>query len=67
MCLATPLKIIEINDQQGTVGDKKHTHQVDLSLIDSPQVGEWVICHGDLALNRIGEKEAGEILALQTP
>ena len=64
MCLATPLQIKELNGSKATVGDENHTHQVDISLLEDLQVGDWVICHADLALNRIEEKEAREILEL---
>ncbi|MBU0708244.1 HypC/HybG/HupF family hydrogenase formation chaperone [Patescibacteria group bacterium] len=65
MCLATPLQIKQINKQTATVGDAQHTHEVDLSLIENAQIGDWLICHANLALNKINEQEAQEILQLQ--
>ncbi|MCX6731481.1 MAG: HypC/HybG/HupF family hydrogenase formation chaperone [Candidatus Parcubacteria bacterium] len=65
MCLATPMKILEIKkDNKAVVGSAKHTHEVDLSLIKEPKVGEYILAHGDLAINKIPLTEAKKILEL---
>lgn len=65
MCLATPLKIIKIKkDNKAIVGSNNHTHEIDLSLIKEPRIGDYVLAHGDMAINKINEQEAEKILKL---
>lgn len=64
MCLATPMKILRIDGQKALVGSKNHKHTVDLSLIKTPKVGEYILAHGDLAINKIPLQEAEKILKL---
>ncbi len=64
MCLATPVKIIEINGQKATVGSKDHSHVVDISLIPDVQVGDYILAHGELAINKLQTEEAEKILAM---
>jgi len=65
MCLATPLKIIKIKkDNKAIVGSNNHTHEIDLSLIKKPRIGDYVLAHGDMAINKINEQEAEKILKL---
>lgn len=64
MCLATPSKIIEIKDGKAVVGSGDHTHTVDLSLIKEPKIGEYLLIHGDMAINKVPEEEAKKILSM---
>ncbi|MCF7835712.1 MAG: HypC/HybG/HupF family hydrogenase formation chaperone [Candidatus Marinimicrobia bacterium] len=64
MCLATPQKIIKIKDGKATVQSEGHTHEADLSLLKDAEVGEYVLVHGDMVLNRIEENEALKILEI---
>lgn len=62
MCLATPVKIIsKISESKFEVGEGK---VVDTSLVPDAKVGDWLLCHADLAVNKVSEKEAKEILKL---
>ena len=38
--------------------------EIDVSLIDEPRPGDWVIVHVGFALNRIDEAQAAETLEL---
>lgn len=64
MCLAVPSKIIKIEGKKATVQSQNHTHKADLSLLDSAQVGDYVLVHGDLAINKVPKEEAGRILKM---
>ncbi len=64
MCLATPMKIIKIKGDKAVVGSHHHTHEVDLSLIKNPKVGEYILAHGDLAIHKLPLTEAKKILNL---
>ena len=64
MCLATPMKILKIKGGKAIVGSAKHTHEIDLSLLKKPKVGDYVLAHGDMAINKLPEEEAKKILKL---
>ena len=38
--------------------------EVDISLVSDIKVGDWIIATRDLAINKVPEKEAKEILKL---
>lgn len=62
MCVATPVKIekkVTSNKYQVTGGKT-----VDISLTPDAKVGDWLLCHADLAVQKIDEKSAKEILQL---
>ena len=64
MCLAVPAQLTTVSPDGMTAaamigGIEK---DVDVSLIDDPKSGDWVIVHVGFALNRIDEAEAQETL-----
>ena len=64
MCLATPMKLVKIEHEYGFVEHAGKEYRVDLGLIDSPMLGDWILAHGELAVSRIPSKDALEILEL---
>ena len=59
MCLAVPMKIIEINDDgTGKVAADTATYQVNLSLIQDPKMDDYVIVHAGFAIERLDKEEA---------
>ncbi len=64
MCLATPSKIIKIDGDWATVKSGDHSHKANLSLVKDVKIGDYLIVHGDLALNKIEKKEAEAILKM---
>lgn len=64
MCLAIPSKVIKIKDGWATVESGDHTHKANLSLLKDAKVGDYILVHADLALNKIEKKEAKAILAI---
>lgn len=62
MCLATPVKIKEINGSSAIVGDGNHSHKIDLNLIKDPKIGDYVLVHADMAINKLPRDEAEKIL-----
>lgn len=60
MCLAVPLKLIEINghDAVGEAMGMKRKLRVD--FIENPRLGEYVIVHAGFAIERLGEQQALE-------
>ena len=64
MCLAIPLKVIKKEGQWVTVESDNHSHRVNLSLLKNVKIGDYLIVHGDLALNKISKKEAEKIIKM---
>ena len=64
MCLATPMKLVRLDGEYGFVEHNNKEYRVELSLIDNPKVGDWLLAHGEIAVSRIPSKDAEEILQL---
>ena len=65
MCLAVPMRIEELRSDGMGIGDYDGSrHEIDVSLVDAPRVGEYVIVHAGYAIEKLDEKEAGERLLL---
>lgn len=64
MCLATPMKLVRIDGEYGFVEHDAKEFRVELSLIDNPKVGDWLLAHGEIAVNRVNENDARDIIAL---
>ncbi len=62
MCLAIPSKITEINDNMGVIDVAGVRREASLLLLESPQVGDWVIVHAGFAIQKIDEAAAQESL-----
>lgn len=61
MCLATPVKIKKVLNNCALLDDGR---KINVSLVGQIQKGDWLLCHADLAINKLEEKEAQEILKL---
>ena len=64
MCLAVPMKIVEINGDEGFVASSGLKRKVNLSLLKSPKIGEYILLHAGFAIERVKEKEAKKTLKL---
>jgi len=65
MCLAIPVRIEQLLDEQSavaTIGGLRKT--INVSLLDDLQVGDYVILHVGFALQKLDEAEAMRTLAL---
>ena len=59
MCLAVPMKIKEIKENNsGIVVADSATYNVNLSLLKEPKIGEFVIVHAGFAIEKLDETEA---------
>ena len=62
MCLAVPLKLIEINGREA-VGDAMGVRRrIRVDFIPEPKVGDYVIVHAGFAIERLPEQQALEDL-----
>ena len=65
MCLAVPMKITEIQENGlAVVSQDGLVTEVDLSLIDGPKVGDYVIVHAGFAIEVLDFDEAEERLKM---
>lgn len=62
MCLAVPMRIIEVKGDEGFVESSGLKQKVNFSLIKSPKIGEYVLLHAGFAIERVKEKEAQKTL-----
>ncbi|MBN2467108.1 MAG: HypC/HybG/HupF family hydrogenase formation chaperone [Deltaproteobacteria bacterium] len=64
MCLAIPSRIIAVEGSKATVELAGVTRRVDVSLIPSVHVGDYVLVHTGYAITVVDEEEARETLQL---
>lgn len=65
MCLAIPVKVIEVYPGEQALADIGGVRKtIDISLVDEVQAGDYVILHVGFAINRLDEAEARKTLAV---
>jgi hydrogenase expression/formation protein HypC len=65
MCLAIPVKVVEIGAGQTALVDLDGVRkEISLALLDDVSVGDYVILHVGYALSRLDPEEAEKTLAL---
>ncbi len=64
MCLAVPLKLVEIEGYEGIVEMGGIKRRVNLSLVENPQRGDFVLVHAGFAIAVINREEAEKTLSL---
>ncbi|MCE1245349.1 MAG: HypC/HybG/HupF family hydrogenase formation chaperone [Firmicutes bacterium] len=64
MCLAVPVKLVEIDGKKGKVETGGVVAEIGLAFIDEPQVGDYLIIHAGYALEKIDPEEAQKTLKL---
>ena len=63
MCLAVPLKIVEINEKDA-VGERHGLRRnIRLDFTRDAQVGDYVIVHAGFAIEKMNARQAEENLA----
>lgn len=63
MCLAVPMKVVEVKDNTARVEVGGTQRTIGLDIIEpKPKIGDYVIVHAGFAINIIDEQEAQLIL-----
>lgn len=62
MCLAVPLKIIELDGKEAVGESMGLRRRMRVDFIDKPQIGDYVIVHAGFAIERLSEQQALEDL-----
>ncbi len=60
MCLAVPLKLVEINGREALGEALGLRRAVRVDFIDRPRIGDYVMVHAGFAIERLPEEQALE-------
>lgn len=63
MCLAVPLKIIEIDGKNAVGESMGMQRKLRVDFIPEPKIGDYVIVHAGFAIERLPEEQALEDIA----
>ncbi len=58
MCLAIPMKITEINEFSAIVEVEGTSTSANVSLVENPVAGDYVIIHAGFAIEKLDKAEA---------
>ena len=64
MCLAVPMEILEIDGSTALVAQGGVSRRVRVDFIENPQLGDYVLVHAGIAIERIRPEEAEETLRI---
>ena len=64
MCLAIPLKLIEITDDFGMIESGGIKRKVNLSLVENAKPGDFVVVHAGFAITIMDQEEGEKTLDL---
>lgn len=64
MCLAVPMKVINIRNDEATVEIGGVKREISIQLMDNVKVGDYVIVHAGFAIQKLDEEEAEKTLSL---
>ncbi len=64
MCIGIPAKLLKVEGNTGWVSIAGCQLEVRLELVDSAQVGEYVIVHAGFAIHKLDEQQAEASLRL---
>jgi len=64
MCLAVPGKLLTINNTLAEVDIEGTKVTADISLVPDAAIGDYVIVHAGMAIERYSEEDAVQTLAL---
>jgi len=65
MCLAVPARIVELHDCTATISVDGILRDVDVSLIEEPRLGDYVLVQAGFAIHRWDQSEVEELQAIR--
>ena len=65
MCLAVPARIVGLQDSTATISVEGALREVDVSLIDEPRLGDYVLVHAGFAIHKWDKSEVEELEAIR--
>lgn len=64
MCLSVPAKIVKLKGSLATVDVMGNRREADVSLVEEPQLGDYVLVHAGFALEKMSPEDAAESLRI---
>jgi len=64
MCLAVPMKVVEINGDMAVVESAGLRREVGIMLLSNVKLNDWVLIHAGFAITKLTKKQARETLAI---
>jgi hydrogenase expression/formation protein HypC len=64
MCLAVPMKVIEIKNDMAVVESSSLRREVGIMLLDKVKLNDWVLIHAGFAISRLSKKQARDTMAI---
>ena len=64
MCLAVPVKVLQIDGQKASVELGGLVRQASITLVPDTQVGDYVLLHAGFAIQKLDQREAEETIRL---
>lgn len=64
MCLAVPMKVVSLSGPVAQVEESGVRREVRVDLVEGAQVGDYLIVHAGIAIERLDPQEAEETLRL---
>ena len=64
MCLSIPAKIVKLDGTTATVDVMGNQRETDVSLVEAPQVGDYVLVHAGFAIEKMSAEDAAESLKI---
>lgn len=55
---------MEIKGKKAIVKSGRHSHEADLNLIKNAKIGDYVLVHANMAINKLPKEEAEKILMM---
>ncbi|HUK83463.1 MAG TPA: HypC/HybG/HupF family hydrogenase formation chaperone [Verrucomicrobiae bacterium] len=65
MCLAVPAVIVELHGTTATISVEGALREVDVSLIEDPRLGDFVLVHAGFAIHKWDKSEVEELAAIR--
>jgi hydrogenase expression/formation protein HypC len=65
MCLAVPARIVELRDHTATISIEGALRDVDVSLVEEPRLGDYVLVHAGFAIHKWDADEVAEFEAIR--
>lgn len=64
MCIAVPLKVIKLFEEEAVVGYKGVSMRVNISLLEKVNIGDYVLVHAGCAIEKLDSEEGKKTKAI---
>jgi len=64
VCLSVPARIVELTGRLAVVDVMGNRREADVSFVDEPQLGDYVLVHAGFAIEKMTPEDAAESLRI---